>query len=87
MENWPPDSVGTAVRTTSLLSQDYTAEARAVRRPGASGVVVGHSDGHRLCYEVRHEDGSRAYYDPEELLDSDGNPLSNSVVVHEVMSR
>ena len=89
MNSWPPDSVGTPVTTKSPLGRgaDYTALARRDRRPGAAGVVVGQSDGHGLCYEVRHPDGVHAFYDPDELLDSEGNPLSNSVVVHEVMTR
>lgn len=61
--------VGTVVTVVDRLDgRDYTAEARLARRPGASGAIGGHSDGHGLCYKVRHDDGTEAYYDPDELL-------------------
>jgi hypothetical protein len=37
------------------------------RRAGAIGIVIGHSDGHGLCFEVRHLNGHTAWYDPDEL--------------------
>lgn len=49
------------------------------------GSIVGHSDSHGLCYEVRHDDGTRAFYDPDELFDEGGQPLSNTVIVHDVV--
>ena len=39
------------------------------RRPCAFGQLTGRSsDSHRLCYEVRHADGTKAYYDDDELI-------------------
>jgi hypothetical protein len=68
-----------------LTDRGYAPQARLRRRPDAWGDIVGHSDGHGLCYEVRHSDGTRAFYDPDELLDEEGHPLSNKVLAHEVM--
>lgn len=83
---WPPDSVGTRVKTAPALGvRDFNTDVVLCRRPNAWGNIVGHSDGHGLCYEVRHDDGVRAYYDPDELFDEAGLPLSNTVLVHAVM--
>jgi len=62
--------MGKKVRVAPYLDpRDYTAEGQQLRRPGAVGEVIGHSDGHGLCWKVRHEDGSTAHYDPDELTD------------------
>ncbi len=83
---WPPDSVGKRVKTAPALGvRDFSTEALLLRKANSWGNIVGHSDGHGLCYEILHEDGTRAHYDLDELFDIDGNPLSNSVLVHEVM--
>ena len=63
--------------------RDYSSEARIARKPGAAGTVTGHSDGHGLCYKVIHDDGTEAYYDPDELL-SEGVPLFVDHAVDEI---
>ncbi len=84
--SWPPDSVGTRVRTAKALGvRDFNTDILLRRRPDAPGSIVGHSDSHGLCYEVRHDDGTRAYYDPDELFSEAGIQLSDTVIVHEVM--
>jgi hypothetical protein len=60
----------------SLDRRDYTEAAQAMRRPGASGKVLGHHDGHGLCYEVRHDDGTTGFYDPDELTGENGRTLA-----------
>lgn len=58
----------TAVITApEITARDYSGEARKARRPGQPGIAVGHSDSHGLSIEVLHSDGSRAWYDPDEL--------------------
>lgn len=52
----------------SLTRRDYTESAHARRRAGAIGKVQGHSDSHGLCYEIKHEDGTVGFYDPDELM-------------------
>jgi hypothetical protein len=75
---------GTRVTTADKLDgRDYAADARLARRPAADGAIVGSSDSHGLCYKVLHEDGTEAYYDPDELL-SEGVPLSVDHAVDEI---
>ncbi len=84
---WPVHANGFLVRTaTELDGRDYTAEARAQRKPGVGGKILGHSDSHGICYQVEHDDGSTAYYDPGELLSEDGRPLSDDYIVRDVMT-
>jgi hypothetical protein len=49
------------------MSTDWTAEAKKARRWGVRGEIVAVKTGHGLCYEVRHDDGSLAFYEPREL--------------------
>lgn len=59
---------GTRVRTANRLDQrDYTPEGVAARRPGMDGTVLSHHTGHGLCFKVRHDDETEAYYDEDEL--------------------
>lgn len=46
---------------------DFVYEVRHSRREDAVGVVLGFSDSHGLCYEVRHLDGTQSWYNHEEL--------------------
>lgn len=56
------------VKTTSPKhDDDYTEEARKKRRWGVTGVIVGKHDSHGLCFDVLHDDGEIATYDPDEL--------------------
>ena len=68
---WPADEplqFGTKVRTTEDAgSNDWTAAGRAQRRWGEKGVVMDRSDSHGLCFCVRHQDGTKAWYEPDEL--------------------
>jgi hypothetical protein len=65
--------LGQAIRVAGHLDRrDFTVPNQ--RSPGACGVVTGRSDGHGLCFEVRHEDGTVAWYDPDELTVLDGGP-------------
>lgn len=70
MFNWKHgDPYGQPVRVAdSLERRDFNEAAQRERRPGASGIVLKHSDSHGLCFEVRHHDGSTAWYDPDELF-------------------
>lgn len=70
LENYPPISHGTSVKTTlenMQMNKEWTNEARARRKWGIKGKVVDHHDSHGLCYVVLHEDGSYGAYDPSEL--------------------
>lgn len=63
--------VGKKVVTAKVLTaSDYTKEGEALRRTEATGVIVGYSNSHGLCYGVRHKDGVVAWYDPDELHES-----------------
>ncbi len=80
--------VGTRVRTAEKIDgRDYTEEGRAKRRPGLSGSIVSFSDSHGLCFCVRHDDdGSMAFYDPDEIFDErTGLPVTQVIAVREVM--
>lgn len=51
-----------------LEARNYTDEGREKRRPGAKGKATGKfSDSHGLCFEIEHEDGTKAWYDLDEL--------------------
>jgi hypothetical protein len=60
---------GTTVETIKpeVESTDWAPEALKNRRWNVSGKVVGHSDSHGLCFEVEHEDGTKAWYERREL--------------------
>lgn len=67
---WPPLAPGTKVRTykpNMATRPEWTDAGWAKRRWGVSGVIVTHHDSHGLYYDVRHEDGSVAGYDPSEF--------------------
>ena len=68
--SYPPIKPGTRVRTRKVegLSNEWTEYANAQRQFGVEGVVGSHHDSHGLCYDVRHNDGTEAAYDPEELV-------------------
>ena len=69
-KKWPPLDSGTRVITTQPdLSEwhQWTAEGLKAKRWNDKGVIIGHSDAHGLCYEVRHSNGSKAYYGPKEF--------------------
>jgi len=60
--------IGTQVLTTEDAgADDWAEEAKAKRKWGVTGTVVDRSDSHGLCYRVKHEDGSTAWYEPAEL--------------------
>ena len=60
--------LGLKVRTAQTLTGgDYVEAARARRKPGVIGRVIGHSDSHGFCYHVEHEDKTCGWYDPGEL--------------------
>lgn len=62
---------GKKVRVSAQLdARDYTPIGIQKRRPGATGIIVAHSDSHGLCFEVDHEDGSSGWYDPDELMEA-----------------
>ena len=68
--NYPPISPGTAVETTQpnwSLRKEWTDSGWASRQWGIQGRVLTHHDSHGLCYDVRHEDGTKGCYDPSEL--------------------
>lgn len=55
------------ITAPELGDRDFSKEAIKNRKPNAHGVIVGRSDSHGLCYKVQHEDGTIAYYDPDEI--------------------
>lgn len=72
--------LGTPVITTKPAkeSEGWTPEARLALRWGKDGKVVGSavagaplSGSHGICYEVQHEDGTKAWYERKELRRSD----------------
>lgn len=65
-----PLNPGTTVKTVRTSTGDrpgWLPEALASRKWDVQGKVIKHSDGHGLCYEVAHEDGTVGWYDPDEL--------------------
>jgi hypothetical protein len=54
----------------SHLPLDWAPDARRHVTWGVVGTVIKVSNGHGLCYEVYHDDGSEttAWYNPEELV-------------------
>jgi len=68
METWQNLELGQIIKTVEKLEdRDFTKEGIAARRPNSIGAIIGHSDSHGLCYYVRHQDGTKAYYDPDEI--------------------
>lgn len=68
-EKYPPLQTGTPVIThwTALEGDKFTEEAKQNRKWDTKGEVIGHSDSHGLCYEVKHADGTTGWYHPFEL--------------------
>lgn len=59
---------GTKVRTTEHAgANDWADPARPDARWGVEGTIVGHSNSHGLVYDVVHDCGGSAWYEPEEL--------------------
>lgn len=54
----------------SHLPLDWAPDARRYVTWGVVGTVIKVSNGHGLCYEVYHDDGSAttAWYNPDELI-------------------
>lgn len=62
------DNVGTRVHVVQVRDvRDYEPVARANCGVGKVGRVFTHSNSHGVCYGVRHEDGTTAWYEPDEL--------------------
>lgn len=56
------------VETLKPLHDDhFTPEARLERKWGVRGRIIAHHNSHGLCYDVLHDDGTEACYDPDEL--------------------
>ncbi len=69
-QQYPPILPGTTVMTTEpdlSMRKEWTDEGWALRKWRVRGTVITHHDSHGLCYEVRHEDGTEACYNPNEL--------------------
>jgi hypothetical protein len=68
--NFPPISNGTIITTTQenlALKNEWVEGVKEKCRWGVRGEVVNYSSGHGLCYEVKHDDGTTAWYDPSEF--------------------
>ena len=58
----------TRVQTLKPLHNDrYNKESIKERKWGTMGAVLQYHDSHGLCYTVKHDDGSTACYDPDEI--------------------
>lgn len=68
-EKWPPLDPGTRVRTNSKKTADseWMPEALVARKWGVTGTIIMHHDSHGLCYDVRHDDGTKGCYEPTEF--------------------
>ena len=61
-------AVGDRVRTTrSAGSQDWSPGEVERQKWGVCGVVKRVRDSHGLCYYVRHDDWTKAYYEHGEI--------------------
>lgn len=58
------------VRTVrpEVESDDWTSEALPLRKWNVTGEIVAKSDSHGVIYQVKHDDGSLAWYEPRELM-------------------
>lgn len=63
------DNLRRAVRVGELTATDFMPGARAHARQGQRGVIQDYSNSHGLCYHVQHDDGTYAWYAPDELTD------------------
>lgn len=62
--------VGKCVCVTHLIAgieRQYHPVARVDARLGKVGKIIGYSNSHGICYDVKHYDGTVASYEPEEL--------------------
>jgi hypothetical protein len=59
--------IGQAVRTTKNAERTDWASPRVGVRWGALGVIIEAHDAHGEYYDVRHDDGSVASYDFDEI--------------------
>ncbi len=62
---------GTRIRTTieNDAVTDWGEGARDHCQWGVEGTIITHHDSHGDCYEVRHDDGTIAAYDPSEVTE------------------
>lgn len=44
-------------------------ESRIDCQANAIGIITDYHNSHGLCFEVQHEDGTKAWYDPAELFE------------------
>lgn len=64
-------SAGTVIKTTQpnlAMRGEWTDKGWHAREWDVTGTITAHHDYHGLCYDVQHEDGSRACYDPSEIV-------------------
>lgn len=54
----------------SDLDKEYLPEAIEMRKrfSGILGRIINHHNGHGLCFEMEYYSGSRAFWDPEEII-------------------
>lgn len=71
----PPPRMRVATVKPDVEASDWMPEARAARRWGVTGLVVGHHDSHGLVYVVEHDDGTRGCYERRELEVVVGIPM------------
>jgi hypothetical protein len=63
-------AVGDSVRTTKpnlSMRDDWTEVAWSRKRWGVEGKITSKHNSHGVCFEVEHEDGTKAVYDASEL--------------------
>lgn len=62
--------IGIPVTTAQNIysNKEFTESARLCCKANAKGIIIGYSNSHGLAYEVLHDDGQAAWYDPSELL-------------------
>lgn len=74
-------SIGTRVITTQDAgSTDWCDSTRANVRWGVPGTVVAVFRGHGLCYEVKHDDGTSAPYEPAEVTLEDWRRVEDNPI-------
>lgn len=74
-----PFTINDRVMTTQEVTTDWTRDVKQTRRWGVTGTIIGTSQGHGLCYHVRHDQVSNSeslpissWYDPKELVSAVG---------------
>ncbi len=63
--------IGSKVTTLHSKTDDWSFEAKQARKWGVNGTVTDLSNSHGLCYEIKHDDSSVAWYDPSEFIKSE----------------